>query len=775
MRTASVLAAIALALLFPLLLNAWQEPIQLPACDGPTYAVPTYDALAAAQVDSEPWLYLNERVERLLDSEAVERLSGLLDAALASDPDELPDAQRVALQNDLWGVAQRLQALDLSSAARSELLGRTERLVDRLALDAGALAAMSGAALPDMAIAILGEGDWSEVESEIMVLNHERAFGLRRVFRIMVSYQRRALVSQLVAIDDRGRPHLTNILGEIELLDVGEAGPSGAQVWTLDRARLGCGPVEYAIVPHDEIAHIPSEGANRYFVEFDPPELVSSVPCTRCHHDPDPHALIMTDGDPSAHHQRILDQVEDERPPLPPDGAARDGLGISDVGWSLAEATLDDGRTYVLALSDQDEQAAGRQWRTGAAHYEHMGFHPPGVRLGLREGDSVRLLRDSWVSIFDRTRAVEGMSEELIDLSSCVAWPRPVARTQALGDGQGLLLGAVCLDAGGREIEVTALLVASNPLERVRIGSSAVAWTDGGCSLRAVPEYSHDAASERVSHLYRGTARWVSGDYSDLRAAERTACESWSLEGQMLQSYGAERSWLPAPGAALEPTEVIQVDDVESFYSAIGSNRILEMAPGDYDLLDPIGSRPTINDVENLTIRGAGAAPDGGTHLVMGDELLSVLTLSNVRNVMIEGVRMGHGESAGVCMGNVLTIVGSAGVTVRNSLLYGSGAYGVWAQDSSMILLEDAFITECTAAAARFQNVANAHFAATDISNNRGRVLIELEEATLSLDRGFIQGNQMDAALFESLDGSILDIQGTTLEEGQAPTERLPD
>ena len=61
----------------------------------------------------------------------------------------------------------------------------------------------------------------------------------------------------------------------------------------------------------------------------------------------------------------------------------------------------------------------------------------------------MRLLRDSWVSIFDRTRAVEGMSEELIDLSSCVAWPRPVARTQALGDGQGLLLGAVCLDAGG--------------------------------------------------------------------------------------------------------------------------------------------------------------------------------------------------------------------------------------------------------------------------------------------------------------------------------------
>ena len=234
-----------------------------------------------------------------------------LEALLASDVSGWSAEARVLLQNDAWGLWQR---------ARDQDEGRLRRLaahaVGQLALPAAALRALAPTASPLPRALPPSEG-WEELEAEVPVLAHERAFGLRRVFRVLLAGPtgpagppRRALTSQLVALDDQGRAHLTRLPGELEALRFEGSTLAEARVLELHRDALlrGAPPLR----PATDVAHVPGLGANAFLFELDPPEPLRDLPCARCHDDGTMMSLPTTAYPPGHRFPALLARASEE-------------------------------------------------------------------------------------------------------------------------------------------------------------------------------------------------------------------------------------------------------------------------------------------------------------------------------------------------------------------------------------------------------------------------------------------------------------------------------
>ena len=224
--------------------------------------------------------------------------------------------------------------------------------------------------------------------------------------------------------------------------------------------------------------------------------------------------------------------------------AAAPAMELPGSGWVEARARLADGRTFVVASTGQPEVAAGRTWPAGPADYQAMGFHPPAIAFGIVAGDRVRPLRDTWVSIFGRTGSIEDIEERSLELSECVAWPRPVARRISLGAIDGLFVGVVCREADGRETEITVLLAAQAPLRRILIGPGIVSWSRGACRVEATPELEVDLEQSEIALFHRVRPRWTGGSTTMEDRMDRDECMDEVHADQMIQEIGFDDDWM---------------------------------------------------------------------------------------------------------------------------------------------------------------------------------------------------------------------------------------
>lgn len=261
-------------------------------CAPERWAVPALDALWSVQsARGEPLVWEVTELERSLTGDATATLAERARDAARADVSSLRPAARIAAQNDLWGLLQRIRKT--SAGGAPELEKALESIIMHLAPDAKSLDALSGDELPAHVGRLMPKADgWQEMDTEHAVLGHERAYGLRRLFRLLSrGDDGHALVSQLVALDASGKPHLTRIVGEIEQLGLTEGKVTEAHVWELDRRALRCRGVEQSLHEATRIRHIPGLGASSFLLELDEPEAVASLPCLRCHDDPNPFSL----------------------------------------------------------------------------------------------------------------------------------------------------------------------------------------------------------------------------------------------------------------------------------------------------------------------------------------------------------------------------------------------------------------------------------------------------------------------------------------------------
>lgn len=241
----------------------------------------TAAGITAIEIDGRPAIFTTS-AEALRAVAA--RLTTAIEDAHASLA-ALSPAEAVAWQNDLLGLAARARAAPVSDGALTSLAAAAERGALDLAPDPAAGTPFVCEGAPPLLAQLLPPADgWRENGTEMPVLSHERAFGLRRVFRLFARQDLRALASQLVVVDREGTARTSCVAGEIELLELGGDGAVSARIWELDRVALARG-AEHALREVDRVSHVPDLGADSFFLDERSVILLAEVPCRRCHDD----------------------------------------------------------------------------------------------------------------------------------------------------------------------------------------------------------------------------------------------------------------------------------------------------------------------------------------------------------------------------------------------------------------------------------------------------------------------------------------------------------
>lgn len=240
----------------------------------------------------------------LSNHDGLDLLADSLRAIAASPPES--ERKRWILQNDCWGLVARLDRRGVSSDDRRRLRDAAMDVIR--AVTPPSLPQLANAELPAVVRDALPQ--MREAGSEMPVLNHENAFGLRRIFRFVRSAngRERALFSQLVGFDQEGRLGLLPLVGEIEYLRFASGENPvmlEARVWDLDRSTG-----ELRETRH--VTHVPDQGADGFFIQEPTPVSLDELPCVRCHDDDSmmtlPNSALAVDERWAA----ILDQA---RPP----------------------------------------------------------------------------------------------------------------------------------------------------------------------------------------------------------------------------------------------------------------------------------------------------------------------------------------------------------------------------------------------------------------------------------------------------------------------------
>lgn len=228
----------------------------------------------------------------------------LVTALEALNPAEMSRTQRIVVQNDVWGLLERL------GPETSVLSRATRAAMARLALPASSFAEFSRTLPGEL------EG-FVERATELPTLQHERAYHLRRLFglafradeHVVERPSTRALFSRLVVVDDSGTRHLTSVVGEIEWLRFEGGELREARVWKLSRQRLELEEVT-------EVQVVPDHGADSFVFDFGTPTALSELPCQRCHDEDGMMSLPSSDPSLDWRDETLLGNDADD-----PDGA----------------------------------------------------------------------------------------------------------------------------------------------------------------------------------------------------------------------------------------------------------------------------------------------------------------------------------------------------------------------------------------------------------------------------------------------------------------------
>ena len=161
-----------------------------------------------------------------------------------------------------------------------------------------------------------------------------------------------------------------------------------------------------------------------------------------------------------------------------------------------------------------------------------------------------------------------------------------------------------------------------------------------------------------------------------------------------------------------DATEVYRVSTVNDFLAALGSNRIIELTPGNYELwkADTYGTTENasefyywnlayscnelvIRNAENLIIRGSGR---DHTEFLSESVISDVLKFENCSRIALEGFTAGHTKQPTSCDGGVIGIYKCADVTMDDLGLYGCGAVGIISRTCDRMVVTNSDIYDCS-------------------------------------------------------------------------------
>lgn len=175
------------------------------------------------------------------------------------------------------------------------------------------------------------------------------------------------------------------------------------------------------------------------------------------------------------------------------------------------------------------------------------------------------------------------------------------------------------------------------------------------------------------------------------------------------------------------------VSTVEEFLAAIGSDRTIVLAPGEYIIAGGDGEMPEtygnehlqythqfdgyelhVSGVENLTIKGSGKLT---SHLITQPSYGYVIVFKYSSNLVLDNLKAGHGPEKGTCTGGVFDFQACNNVTINKCFLYGSGRLGISGSVNNLTMNKTT-IDECTYHIMEMTKCNNLVFNKCNFSNN---------------------------------------------------------
>lgn len=159
------------------------------------------------------------------------------------------------------------------------------------------------------------------------------------------------------------------------------------------------------------------------------------------------------------------------------------------------------------------------------------------------------------------------------------------------------------------------------------------------------------------------------------------------------------------------PEEQIEVTNVDELLAAIGPDRVIRLADGEYNLTeasayiqgtgsdfydwdtDMDGAEIFIYEVNNLYLIGSGA---DRCSIVTEPRYANVLRFQNCSGIRMSDLTVGHTNGEGYCSGGVLYFRNCEDLQIVGCDLYGCGTVGITAENCHCLTAEKTTIRDCS-------------------------------------------------------------------------------
>ncbi|MBI4350915.1 MAG: right-handed parallel beta-helix repeat-containing protein [Elusimicrobia bacterium] len=158
---------------------------------------------------------------------------------------------------------------------------------------------------------------------------------------------------------------------------------------------------------------------------------------------------------------------------------------------------------------------------------------------------------------------------------------------------------------------------------------------------------------------------------------------------------------------AQEPPRDPAFDALQLKITSAKENDVIEIPPGQYNV--DLGNGLVIRDKKGLKIIGK----NGGVRLISNSPDLEIVKITNSTGIVLDGLMIFHTVPVG-CSAACISIMRSESITIQNSDIHGSGAFGIaaWGWDNKDIRVLSNKIHNCSSSGVEI------HSAGGEISHN---------------------------------------------------------
>jgi len=228
----------------------------------------------------------------------------------------------------------------------------------------------------------------------------------------------------------------------------------------------------------------------------------------------------------------------------------------------------------------------------------------------------------------------------------------------------------------------------------------------------------------------------------------------------------------PASSTSPEQTTVVRVSTAKQLVEAIGSDRTLELAAGDYILSDVPdrhmdfvrwdpefdGKTITIRNVRHLVIRGAKKGP---TRLLVRPSYAYVLNFEDCESISLENLTLGHAPEKGHCTSGVVGATDCEKLTVRSCDLFGCGTEGLTLERVRSLRFEDSIIRDCSYGILTAKSCADLRFTRSQFNRNSEFWGVRMHDSKgILFDTCSFESNKIEEELFRAVSCSGISVKG---------------